>query len=130
MRRTILQIDDEPGISVALEVRLRAAGFEVCSVSNGPDGIAAASEHRPAAILLDIRMPGMDGFEVCRRLKSNPSLREIPVIFISGNTRDESQRLAFEAGGTDYLSKPYEARDVLAAIESALANEKPSNKAG
>lgn len=121
----ILQIDDEPGISAALNVRLKAAGFEVVTASDGPAGLEAARTHLPAAILLDIRMPGMDGFEVCRRLKSDPALEDIPVIFLSADMSDTARAAAEEAGGSVYLSKPYEARDVMNALRGVI-NDQPS----
>ncbi len=120
MPRTILQIDDEPAISAALKVRLSAAGYALLSAPDGSSGLAAAAEHRPDAILLDIRMPGMDGFEVCRRLKASPELAGIPVIFLTANASDEARRIAGEIGAADFLAKPYEPGDVLDAIEQAV----------
>ena len=123
MPKRIFQIDDEPAISAALVVRLEAAGFELVSAHDGPSGLAAAAAHHPDAVLLDIRMPGMDGFEVCRRLKADPALAAIPVIFLSANLSDEAQRRALAAGGVAFLSKPYEPAEVVEAIETAIADQ-------
>jgi len=114
--KRILQIDDEPAISAALKVRLRAAGFEVFTASDGPSGLLAAASNTPEAILLDIRMPGMDGFEVCRRLKSDPAMCDIPVVFLSANTKEEARVMADEVGGAAFISKPYEAAEVVEVL--------------
>ena len=120
MPRTVLQIDDDVAVSAALVVRLRAAGYDVVGARDGRAGLAAAMEHRPHVILLDIRMPDMDGFEVCRRLKATPELAGIPVIFLSGNVGEEAKRAAAELGAAAFLGKPYEARDVIDLIERAI----------
>ncbi len=119
MPRKILHIDDEPAIAAALLVRLRAAGFDVASASDGPSGLDAAARERPDAILLDIRMPGMDGYEVCRRLKADAELSDIPVIFLTANAKDEARLEARNAGGDGFLSKPYEAQDVISGLVKA-----------
>ena len=120
MPRTILQIDDDLGVSAALLVRLRAAGYEMVSVHDGRAGLIAAEEHRPAAILLDIRMPEMDGFEVCRRLKATPVLAAIPVIFLTANAGDDARQLAAKLGAAGFLAKPYEPNELIEAIEEAI----------
>jgi DNA-binding response OmpR family regulator len=118
---TILLIDDDRRIAAALRIRLRAAGFDVVAASDGPSGLAAAEQHRPRAILLDIRMPGMNGFEVCRALKAREDLSDIPVIFLTANTKEKARESAHAAGASGFVSKPYDAKDVLAAIHTALA---------
>ena len=118
MSDCILVIDDEPGISTALLVRLKAEGFSIVTASDGPSGLAAASRHRPRVILLDVSMPGMDGIEVCRHLKSDPQLRTIPVIFLTANATDELRDRAYAVGGVRYLSKPYESGALVKQIRS------------
>lgn len=118
--KTVLLIDDEPGIASALVVRLSAEGYVVETAMDGRSGLAAAAETQPDVILLDIRMPDIDGIEVCRRLKTNPELAATPVIFLSANVKDVVRHQALEAGGSAFLSKPYEPRDVLNAIRSAV----------
>jgi CheY-like chemotaxis protein len=119
--RKVLQIDDDLDVSAALRVRLRAAGYELVSAHDGRSGLTAAAEHRPDAILLDIRMPEMDGFEVCRRLKDTSELAGIPVLFLSGNAGDEDRRTAGQLGAAGFLSKPYEPHEVIEAIEEAIS---------
>ena len=131
MSRKILLIDDDPGISAAVMIRLQSAGYEIHSASNGKAGIQAAADQQPDVILLDIRMPEMDGFEVCRRLKSDPAVASIPVIFLSANVQDVARQRAAEVGGVAFLSKPFEASTVVATIEDAIektSTARPSPK--
>jgi DNA-binding response OmpR family regulator len=116
----VLIIDDERFIAQALTLRLQAAGYDVRWSPDGAAGIAAAAEWRPHAIVLDIRMPGMDGYEVNRRLRARAELGTIPVIFLSANVQESARQGALAAGAHAFLTKPYEARDVLATIRSAL----------
>ena len=126
MSRTVLQIDDEPGMLAAVHVRLRAAGFEVIAATDGAGGLDAAASRHPDVILLDIRMPGMDGFEVCRRLKADAATAAIPVIFLSANAPGHARSEAMQACAVAYLSKPYESAELLKTIESVLDRRAPS----
>lgn len=119
MPKQILIIDDEQTISTAMSVRLRAVGHEVTLASSGEAGLVEAANHKPDVILLDIRMPGIDGYEVCQKLKSTPGLADIPVIFVSANATETTRQKAFEVGGFGFIPKPYEPKDVLDAIQSA-----------
>jgi CheY-like chemotaxis protein len=120
LRERILIVEDERSIAQALTIRLRAAEYDVRWACDGTAGLAAVAEWQPDMILLDIRMPGIDGFEVNRRLKADPDLRATPVIFLSANVQESARQEALAAGAHAYLTKPYESKDVLAAIRSAL----------
>ena len=125
MAKSVLVIDDEPGIMAALITRLEANGYHVYSAVNGLTGVEAAELYQPDVIVLDIRMPDISGFEVCARIKQLPGLKEIPIVFLSADLRESSQQRALDVGGTEFLSKPYEAADVIAAIERVT--EEPIN---
>ena len=112
----VLLIDDDFAITKALTVRLRAMGYTVEAASDGRSGQAAAEAFRPDVILLDIRMPDLTGFEVCRWLKAQPHLADTPVIFLSANITDDNRREAIDAGSAAFLAKPYEAKQVIDAI--------------
>ena len=112
----ILVVDDEPGIRRVLSNMLENAGYAVRASSNGRQALAAAEERPPSLILLDIRMPETDGYEVCRRLKADETLRDIPVIFISAFSEAFEKVRAFEAGAVDYITKPFETQEVLARV--------------
>ncbi len=120
MPKKILIIDDEPPIIAALSVRLKKSGYTTHSAQNGHAGLKAAENCRPDVIVLDIRMPDMDGFEVCRRLKETDDLSQIPVIFLSANIKDEAKANAKASGGSRFISKPYDAEKLVAAIDDVL----------
>ena len=120
MPRKILVIEDDAEIARALEIRLRAAGYEPSLASDGFEGLRAAHLQKPDVILLDIVLPGMDGFEVRRRLKATPELSGVPVVFLTSDTREETRMKARAAGGMCFLSKPYDADLLLAAIKAVI----------
>ncbi len=120
MCKNVLIIDDERYIAQALIIRLQAAGYVVRWAFDGTSGLAVAADWRPDVIVLDIRMPDIDGFEVNRRLKTRSELADIPVMFLSANVQDSARQTALAAGAHAFLTKPYESRDLLATIRSAL----------
>lgn len=120
MPSKVLIVDDERPIAQALSIRLRAVGHEVRSAHDGLSGVQAAREWHPCVIILDIRMPDIDGFEVSRQLRADPELAGVPVIFLSANVQESARHAALAAGASAFLKKPYDPREVLAAVSSAL----------
>ena len=121
---TILIVDDEPIQLRAIVAELNALGFETLIARNGAEGLAKAERGRPDLILLDILMPGWDGYETCRRLKAAPATRTTPVIFLSALC-DAAQKLCgFEVGCIDYITKPFEQREVLARVSAHLQQQR------
>ena len=120
MHERILIIEDERFIAQALALRLKTAGYEVHCAHDGTSGIAAVAELNPTLVLLDIRMPDMDGFEVYRHLKERPEFGSTPVIFLSANVQESARQAALAAGAAAFLAKPYEAKDILIAVEGVL----------
>ncbi|MBX2851877.1 MAG: response regulator [Phycisphaeraceae bacterium] len=127
MPNSILVIDDDPGIGSALRIRLEASGYSVQIAATGFDGIAQASAMHPDFILLDIRLPDIEGYEVCRRLKSDPAVASIPVVVLSANVQDEAKRQALDAGAELFLSKPYEFGEVQSVIQEVLGTPGAAN---
>lgn len=117
----ILVIDDNENNVELLEVILSKAGYLVRSAPDGPQGLLAARNDPPTLILLDILMPGMDGFEVCRRLKADEATRDIPVIILSALMETTDKTRGFELGAVDYLTKPVQAQEALARIKTHMA---------
>ena len=116
-RKKILIVDDEPAILIVSRRRLEANGYEVITAESGKEGIEKAVTCEPDLILLDIIMPGLDGYEVCKRLKSSEKTREIPVIiFTASSPQDDSGEKAIEFGAVGYLTKPFESDDLLSII--------------
>jgi DNA-binding response OmpR family regulator/DNA-binding CsgD family transcriptional regulator len=114
----VLIVDDMPDNLSMLHDALDEAGYMVLVATNGESAIQRARQGVPAVILLDAMMPGMDGFEVCRRLKADYATQHIPVIFMTGLSETEHVVTAFQAGGTDYVTKPIKPVEVLARIAS------------
>jgi putative two-component system response regulator len=120
MFERVLIVDDETPARAALATLLRREGFEVCDASDGPSALAACASFRPDLILLDIVMPGMDGFEVCRRIKDTPETRLTPVVLITGLSATEDRIRGINASADDFLSKPIDFNELLARTRSLL----------
>lgn len=120
MEHTVLIVDDEPRITAALMIRLESRGYKVCHAINGLAGVEAACLCKPDVVVLDIRMPDIDGYETCSRIRRMPGMEKTPVIFLSANVQDSARAKAIAAGGSQFLSKPYDADDVIGAIEESL----------
>jgi putative two-component system response regulator len=116
----ILAVDDTPASLRLLTDLLKAEGYEVRSAINGELALHAAASSPPDLVLLDIRMPELDGYEVCRRLKAQPETREVPVIFVSAAAETSEKVMGFEVGGVDYITKPYERNELLARVRTHL----------
>jgi PAS domain S-box-containing protein len=115
---TILVVDDEPAMCQALAELLTAEGYGVVCASNGADALAQAAEYVPDLVLLDVKMPDMDGFTVCRRLRADPLLAEMPVIMVTSLTDRDSRLRGFEAGADDFISKPIDRPELLARVRT------------
>jgi len=117
--RTILIVDDEPMILKLVGTHLSKQGYQYLEARSGEEALRRAAE-RPDLILLDIGMPDIDGFETCRRLKENEATRDIPIIFLSGDQTPNTKAMGLESGGVDYVTKPFDARELLARVNSQL----------
>src|SRR3954454_19094005 len=117
---TILVVDDESESRTLLAAVLTAEGYEVRAADAGELALASIAVKRPDLILLDIRMPGMDGFEVCRRLQEGVDTRDIPVIFLSGSAGLRERVEGFRLGAVDYVTKPFQREELLARVRTHL----------
>lgn len=117
----VLVVDDDLASQVLLERLLKAHGYQVLTAADGPAGLQHASQLLPDLILLDIRMPGVDGFEVCHRLKQSLHTADIPVIFLTAEQKsDLNVTRGFGAGACDYVTKPFIIADVLVRVRQAI----------
>ena len=118
---SILIVDDTQANLRLLSQLLGQRGYNVRAVTNGARALASVEAEIPDLILLDIRMPGMDGYQVCQRLKELPQARDIPILFISALDEVEEKMKAFGAGGVDYITKPFQLEEVVARVETHLS---------
>ena len=116
----ILVVDDDPGMRQALQVRLRANGYDVRCAANGAGAISEARKHRPDLIVLDLGIPDGDGFVVLDILKGNFNLSSVPVIVLSGRDRSANEERVLNAGARAFLQKPVENDEFLAVIRHTL----------
>ncbi len=114
----VLIIDDEPGIREGLEALLAAENYQLEMAANGPEGLEKAAQLLPDVVLLDVMMPGMDGYEVCRRLRADPQLAEAPVLMVTALNDREARLEAIRAGADDFISKPYDDVELTARLQS------------
>ncbi|MEQ1631271.1 MAG: response regulator [Planctomycetota bacterium] len=117
MERTVLIIEDEKLIIVSTQMVLEAAGFRVESATNGEDGIAKARSLSPDLILLDIMMPGIDGWETLTRLKRDQATANVPVIIFTAREHARGHQKSAEMGAADYFRKPFEPDELIELVE-------------
>jgi CheY-like chemotaxis protein len=120
MAATILVVDDDWMNREMLQAHLEYAGLRVLLAHNGPKALEIAASDPPDIVLLDVRMPGMDGYEVCAALKSSPKTQHIPVLLTTAMEDEESKSRGIEAGADDFVSKPFEVDQMLAQIQRFL----------
>lgn len=120
MSARILVVDDQPANVRLLEARLQAEYFDVCTADNGQTALELARLEQPDVILLDVMMPGMDGYEVCRRLKADAATRHIPVVMVTALDQREDRIKGLDAGADDFLTKPIDEVSLFARVRSLL----------
>ncbi len=116
-RSNILLIDDSPGISALM---LKSRGYKVSVALDGLEGIEKATNEHPDLILLDIMMPGMDGYEVCMRLRTEPDIKDIPIIMLTAKDDHESVARCFELGADSYIVKPFSLPTMVSKLAQFL----------
>jgi two-component system KDP operon response regulator KdpE len=118
---SILLIDDESAILRALGIGLRARGYELFTARNGADGLAEAVRHRPEVVLLDLRLPDMDGVEVCQQLRG---WSDVPILILSAHGEEDRKVAALDAGADDFITKPFGMAELEARIRVALRHRR------
>src|SRR5712692_5521964 len=116
----VLVIDDEESIVDLIKLGLKYEGFEVVAASDGEEGIASAQRTNPIFIILDWMLPDMDGLEVCRRLRSNPTTHEIPILLLTAKDEVGSRVEGLNTGADDYLTKPFSFEELVARLRAIL----------
>lgn len=125
----ILVVDDDTKIQMVVKIMLQKSGYEVRCVSSGIEAFQALAEYRPDMILLDVMMPGMDGYEVCRKLKADEKTKTIPVIMLTALGMGEDFEKALQNGADWYIVKPFNSRQLLSRVASLLKGKKGGESA-
>lgn len=128
--KTVLVIEDEPEMRRNITRLLKLEGYDAVAAENGKDGLERAKARKPDLILCDVMMPAMDGHEVLRSLRSDPALRSVPFIFLTAKGEKSDQRGGMNLGADDYLTKPVENDDLLAAVSARLTRAEQTVRAG
>jgi DNA-binding response OmpR family regulator len=118
--KTILVVDDEPSIGRVVQFKLQQEGFRVAVATDGLEGLAKVKEEKPDLILLDLMMPGMDGFEVCRRLRASPETAATPVIILTARGQETDRIKGSELGVLDFYTKPFSPQKLLERVREVF----------
>ena len=127
-RRTAVRIlvaEDERDVAELVRYTLGREGFEVIVAVNGADALRQAKESRPDLVLLDLMLPQVNGWELCRRLKQDPATRELPVIMLTARSEEGDKILGFELGADDYVTKPFSTRELVARVRAVVRRTRP-----
>jgi Response regulators consisting of a CheY-like receiver domain and a winged-helix DNA-binding domain len=116
----ILLVDDDPVITRLLEVNFRLVGFRVAAVSRGDVALERARAVPPSAIVLDVMLPGLGGYEVCRQMRAIPALAEVPVVFLTARSPNEEENQEGELGPIDFVGKPFEPADLVELVRQRV----------
>jgi DNA-binding response OmpR family regulator len=116
-------IDDDPSMIKVLRIMLKSSGYEVIEALKGMHGLMLVRQEKPDVVLLDIMMPDVDGFEICRKLKLDMETMDIPIIFVSAKTGAEHIERGLSLGAEGYITKPFDLKELLGKIDKAIKGE-------
>jgi DNA-binding response OmpR family regulator len=120
MRETILVVEDEPDVVDLLRYNLQREGYEVLVAGDGPGGLELATTRRPDVVVLDIMLPGMNGFEVCQKLRKDPECRNMAVLMLTARGEAPERVKGLELGADDYVTKPFSPRELILRVKAVL----------
>ena len=130
MHENILIVDDEPRLAFMLAEMLEEAGYEARAIDNGRDALETVRRDPPDLMLLDVQMPGLDGFEVAARMKADPATAAIPIIMLSAMGGRGARVIGLESGAEEYLAKPFDRVELLARVRNLLRLREQAMDAG
>ena len=118
--KTVLIVDDEPNIILSIDFNLKKNGYNTLIARNGAEALKILQETQPNLILLDIMMPNVDGYEVCKFVKTNLELKHIKVVFVSAKSKEIELKAGFEIGADDYITKPFSNKVLIQRVQALL----------
>ena len=120
--QSVLIVEDDPAVARLVRLYLVQTGYEVLSAEDGAEGLRLALEHRPSLVVLDLNLPGMDGIEVCKNLRSNS---DVSIIMVTARVEEEDRLRGLNIGADDYVTKPFSPRELVARVNAVLRRSKP-----
>jgi DNA-binding response OmpR family regulator len=123
MVKKILVIEDDPAISRLVDYTLRHEGYEVVTAANGLEGIKKAHDEAPDLVILDVMLPGMDGFEICHRLRSEPDTAQLLILMFSAKAQEVDKKTGLKVGADEYLPKPATPAEIVSRVAKLLAKK-------
>lgn len=127
MQQTILVVDDDDLVALAVQRALKKFGYHVLVSNNGREGIQTARRYRPDLIVLDVIMPGLSGYQVCREIRNDPLLLDTPILFLTAKAEDDDKIEGLMAGADDYLTKPFNMEELHLRVRAILRRSGPAN---
>ena len=116
----VLVVDDDAPSVKMIAFLLREEGYTVSTADNGLSALAQGDKEKPDLVILDVIMPGMNGYEVCQEMRSDPILKDVPILFLTAKAKDEDRISGFKAGADDYLSKPFNMEELILRVRAIL----------
>jgi len=116
----VLLVEDEPVILRLLQVNFRLEGFQVDACSRGEEALRRAEANPPDAVILDVLLPGMNGFEVCERLRERPATASVPIVMVTAQAQDEDRARGYALGVQEYVTKPFEPAELVATVRGLI----------
>ena len=126
--RKVLIVDDSPDALALAKARLGKEGLELICADGGRAGLETASREKPDLILLDVMMPKMNGFDVCRKLREDPAFADIPILLLTARGQEIDRKMGLEAGASEYITKPFSPRQLLQTVQEKLGLETAGGK--
>jgi len=123
MNKKILVIEDDPSALRFIEYTLEQEGYQVLAATNGLAGIRKAKNEEPDLIVLDIMLPGIDGFEICHRLRAEPQTAQLPILMLSAKAQEIDKATGLKVGADDYITKPADPSEIVSRVETLLARK-------
>lgn len=120
----ILLVDDEPDLVQMISLRLKSVGYEVVTACDGQEALEQVKQTKPDLLILDLMLPKLDGYKVCRLLKFDERTKELPILIFTARAQEQDIKLASECGADAYLTKPFEAKVLLGKLQELLAARK------